>query len=254
MSWPATAPRSPSALRPESGQFRAQDRRPVLINATHARRQRSLGVRRRRVLRRTHARPTGLIPTTNTPYPPFTNSCTSQPKFDARADYDAPNGDYKFSFAGGYAATEGIIHTGIGPFDMDTVGLGYGTVRYSRKALHLNFFTNILDGDATALLSVGLDGRPIPFVFNTKTFDFEAGNVNLIGTKQVITYGGNVRYNQFDLPLAPRGDNRTELGGYVQDGDLLHDKVRLNLGARVTSSTIEDPVFSPRVALVFAVP
>jgi outer membrane receptor protein involved in Fe transport len=198
------------------------------------------------------ARPTGVIPGTNTPYPPFNNAGTSQPKFDARADYDAPNGDYKLSVAGGYAATEGIIHTGIGPFDMDTVGLGYGTVRYSRKALRLNFFTNILDGDATALLSVGLDGRQIPFVFNTKTFDFEAGNVNTIGTRQVISYGGNVRYNRFDLSIAPRGDNRTELGAYVQDELFLHDKVRLNLGARIDKfDVIDDPVFSPRVALMF---
>ena len=198
------------------------------------------------------ARPTGIIPGTQTPYPPFNNTDTNQPKVDGRADYDAPNGDYKVTVAGGYAGTGGIIHTGIGPFDMDNVGLSYGTVRYSRKALRLNFFTNILDGDATALLSVGLDGRQIPFIFNTKTFDFEAGNVNTIGTRQVISYGGNVRHNTFDLSIAPRGDNRTELGAYVQDELFLHDKVRLNLGARIDKfDVIEDPVFSPRVALMF---
>jgi outer membrane receptor protein involved in Fe transport len=197
------------------------------------------------------ARPTGLIPGTTTPYPPFNNTDTKQPKFDGRADYEAPNGDYKLTVAGGYAATGGIIHTGIGPFDMDTVGLGYGTVRYSRKALRLNFFTNILDGDATALLSVGLDGQPIPFSFNTKTFDFEAGNVNTIGTRQVISYGGNVRYNTFNLSIAPRGDNRTELGAYIQDELFLHDRVRLNVGARIDKfDVIDDPVFSPRVALM----
>ena len=198
-----------------------------------------------------YARPTGLIPTTNTPYPAFNNTGTSQPKFDARVDYDAPDGAYKLSFAGGYAATEGIIHTGIGPFDMDTVGLGYGTVRYSRKALRLNFFTNILDGDALALLSVGVDGRPIPFVFNTKTYDFEAGNVNTIGTRQVISYGGNLRYNSFNLSLAPRGDNRTELGAYIQDEFFINDHLRVNVGARLDKfDVIDDPVFSPRVALV----
>ena len=110
-------------------------------------------------------------------------------------------------------------------------------MRYSRGALKFNFFTNILNGDASALLAIGADGQPIPFIFNTKTYDFELGNVNTIGTRQVISYGGNVRFNTFDLSIAPRGDNRTELGAYVQDEIFLNDNVRLNLGARSTSST-----------------
>jgi outer membrane receptor protein involved in Fe transport len=197
------------------------------------------------------ARPTGLIPGTTTSYPPYENRGTTQPKFDARVDYDAPEGRYKLVMAGGYGGTDGIIHTGIGPFDMSSVGLSYGTLRYSRKALRFNFFTNILDGDATALLSFGANGQPIPFAFNTKTFDVEIGNANTIGTRQVISYGGNVRYNRFDLSIAPRGDNREELGAYVQDEIFLNDRVRLNVGARLDKfDVIEDPVFSPRVALI----
>ncbi|MGH9200258.1 MAG: TonB-dependent receptor plug domain-containing protein, partial [Vicinamibacterales bacterium] len=109
-------------------------------------------------------RPTGVIPNgTGTPYPSYTNQGTTQPKFDGRADYDAPNGTYKLSFAGGYGGTDGIIHTGIGPFDITGLGLSYGTVRFTKNALKANFFTNILDGDASALLAVGLNGRPILF-------------------------------------------------------------------------------------------
>ncbi|MBA3268882.1 MAG: TonB-dependent receptor plug domain-containing protein, partial [Acidobacteria bacterium] len=146
------------------------------------------------------ARPTGLIPGTQTPYPSFVNQGTTQPKFDTRVDYDAPEGRYKLVFAGGYAGTDGIIHTGIGPFDMDGgVGLGYATMRYSRKALRLNFFTNQLNGDATALLSFGPNGLPIPFGFNTKTYDFELGNVNTLGSRQVVSYGGNARYCKLAL-------------------------------------------------------
>src|SRR6185295_18586079 len=141
----------------------------------------------------------------------------SQPKFDGRLDYDAPEGKYKLVFAGGWAGTDGIIHTGIGPFDMTGVGVGYGTMRYSRNAMKVNFFTNILSGDASGLLAIGLDGKPIPFNFNTKTFDVEFGNINTFASRHVLSYGGNVRYNQFDLSIAPLGDNRTELGGYVQD-------------------------------------
>ena len=77
------------------------------------------------------ARPTGPIPNgTGTQYPNFTNQGTSQPKFDTRVDYDAEK--YKLVFAGGYSGTDGIIHTGIGPFDSTGVGLGYGTMRYTR--------------------------------------------------------------------------------------------------------------------------
>jgi outer membrane receptor protein involved in Fe transport len=198
-------------------------------------------------------RPTGLIPNgTGTPYPTYTNQGTTQPKFDGRADYDAPNGKYKLSFAGGYGGTDGIIHTGIGPFDITGLGLSYGTVRFTKNAFKANFFTNILDGDASALLAVGLNGRPILFTFNTKTFDFELGNVNAIGTRNVVSYGGNVRINKFDLSIAPLGNDREEFGAYVQDEIFLNQYVRLNLGARVDKfDNIEDAVLSPRVAAIF---
>jgi outer membrane receptor protein involved in Fe transport len=198
------------------------------------------------------ARPVGVIPGTQTPYPNFPNQGTTQPKFDARADYDAPEGRYKLVFAGGYAGTEGIIHTGIGPFDMNRgVGLGYATMRYSRNALRFNVFTNVLNGDATALLSFGPNGLPIPFDFNTRTYDVEIGNAHTVGTRQVISYGGNFRYNNFDLSIAPRGDNRTELGAYIQDEIFLNNFVRLSIGARLDKfDVIDDPVLSPRVALV----
>jgi outer membrane receptor protein involved in Fe transport len=198
------------------------------------------------------ARPTGLIPGTTTAYPEFTNQGTTQPKLDTRVDYESPEGRYSLVFAGGYAGTEGIIHSGIGPFDMDRgVGLGYATMRYTRNAMRVNVFTNILRGDATALLSFGPNGLPIPFSFKTNTYDVEFGNVNLIGSRQVLSYGGNFRYNNFDLSIAPRGDNRTEGGAYLQDEIFVSELVRLNLGARVDKfDVVEGAVFSPRVALV----
>ena len=63
-------------------------------------------------------RPAGRIPNAyQTPYPAFPNSGTSQPKFDARVDYEPEKGTL-FSISGGLAGTEGVIHTGIGPFDI----------------------------------------------------------------------------------------------------------------------------------------
>ena len=113
------------------------------------------------------------------PIPSFANSGTRQPKFDSRVDYEAPEGAYRLSFSGGFAGTEGIIHTGIGPFDMNRgTKLAYGSARWTKGAQKFNLFTNILDGDANALLSFDLQGQPILFNFNTKTFDAEYGNVN----------------------------------------------------------------------------
>ena len=197
-------------------------------------------------------RPTGVIPNgTGTQYPSFANQGTTQPKFDTRVDYDAPDGKYKLVMAGGYSGTDGIIHTGIGPFDMTGVSVSYGTMRYTRNAFKFNFFTNMLDGDAKGLLAIGLDGQPILFKFDTKTYDFEVGNINTFGARHVLSYGGNVRFNMFDLSIAPRGDNRTEMGAYVQDEMFLTDLVRVSLGARLDKyDNIADPVFSPRVALI----
>lgn len=196
------------------------------------------------------ARPTGAIPNgTGTQYPNFVNQGTTQPKFDTRVDYDAEK--YKLVFAGGYSGTDGIFHTGIGPFDGNRIGVGYGTMRYTRGGLKFNVFTNQLNGDANGLLAIGTDGQPILFKFNTKTYDVEIGNINTLGTRNVVSYGGNLRYNTFDLSIAPRGDSRTEIGGYVQDEIFFNNYVRLSLGARLDKfDNIADPVFSPRVALI----
>ena len=89
------------------------------------------------------ARPTGTIPNgTGTQYPTYVNQGTTQPKLDVRVDYDFPDGKRKLIFQGGVAGTDGILHSGIGPFDIDqgTV-LGYGKVNYSQNAMKLNFFT-----------------------------------------------------------------------------------------------------------------
>jgi iron complex outermembrane receptor protein len=197
-----------------------------------------------------YPRPVGPIPNnTGTQYPNFSNQGTTQPKFDTRVDYDAQN--YKLVFAGGYSGTDGIFHTGIGPFDATGVGVGYGTLRYTRGGLKFNFFANILNGDATALLSIGPNGQPIPFVFDTQSYDIEIGNINTLGSRNVLSYGGNARFNTFNLSIAPRGDNRQEFGFYVQDEIFLNDHVRFNVGARIDKfGSIDDPMFSPRLALI----
>jgi outer membrane receptor protein involved in Fe transport len=198
------------------------------------------------------ARPVGTINNSfHTPYPPYPNEGTTQPKFDTRVDYDfSPT--QKLIVAGGVAGTRGIIHTGIGPFNIKSgTALGYGKVNYSRGGLKANFFVNVLDGDAAALLSRDLKGAPILFVFKNQTYDGEFGNIQAIGTRQVLSYGGNVRHNAFDLSIAPGGRARNEGGGYLQDEIHFSDQVSWVVGGRVDRFDVLDhAVFSPRTTLL----
>ncbi len=199
------------------------------------------------------ARPTGLIRgnTTGTPYPTYKNTGTSQPKVDLRVDYDGTEGQ-RWSFSGGHAGTDGIMHSGIGPFDIKQgTKFSYGKINYSKGALRIQAFMNALNGDATNLVAVDTAGAPVTLDFNTKTFDLELSNTKAIAGKHVLTYGGNLRYNQFDLSLATLENQRKEGGIYLQDEIFMGDSVRLVLGARVDKFTsIENPVLSPRAALL----
>ncbi len=204
-------------------------------------------------------RPTGQIPcdrpdvcTQTTTYPGYANTGTAQPKFDGRLDYDQPNGA-KWSFSGGAAGTDGVMHTGIGPFNINSGSvMSYGKVNYTDKSFKAGFFTNILDGDANNLLTLdALTGKPIIFNFSTKTFDFEASNVQTFQQKHVVTYGGNLRFNAFDLSLAPDAQNRTEGGAYIQDEMFLSNHFTLVAGARLDRFDYLDHfVFSPRVSFM----
>jgi len=200
------------------------------------------------------ARPVGNIDNSfHTPYPSFSNTGTQQPKFDGRVDYDFADGKSKLVVAGGYAGTSGIIHTGIGPFQIESgTKTEYVKGTYTRNALRAQFFTNVLDGTAPALLSVGVDGKPIQFNFNTKTYDVDLSNISTIGTRHVLSYGGNIRHNGFDLSIAPLGSSRNEQGVYVQDEMFLSEKFRWQLGGRLDHfDVLKDVVFSPRTTVMF---
>lgn len=199
------------------------------------------------------ARPVGNIDNSfQTPYPQFTNVGTTQPKFDGRVDYDFGDGQQRITMSGGYAGTSGIIHSGIGPFRIEEgSNVGYVKAAYNKGPLKVQFFTNLLNGDAPALLAIGVDGNPIQFDFNTKTFDFEVSNITAVGTRHVLSYGGNVRYNTFDLSIAPNGSSRSEQGVYIQDEIFLGEKFRWLVGVRMDHfDVLEDVVFSPRTTFM----
>ena len=201
------------------------------------------------------ARPSGLLPSGLGAYPSYKNTGTTQPKFDARVDYDFPDGRQTLQMSGGVAGTEGVMHTGIGPFDIDRGSvMGYWKANYTRDQWRAQVFMNILDGQATNLVSVGPGGQPILLDFSTKTFDGEFGHTRIVAGRHVLTYGGNLRLNRFDLTIAPGENSRTEGGAYIQDEFLMSDRWRFVLGGRIDKfSSIDGPVFSPRLATVYKV-
>jgi len=197
-------------------------------------------------------RPTGTLPNVfQTPYPAYTNQGTAQPKFDARVDHDLEGGG-TLTVSGGVAGTEGIIHGGIGPFDISSDSrLGYLTTRYQNGGRRIAFFTNLLNGDAANLLARGPTGEPLALIFDTKTFDVEASDVRALAARHVLTFGGNFRRNTFDISLAPGGNNRHEGGVFIQDEMFLGDRFRWVVGGRLDKfSSIDSAVFSPRTTFM----
>ncbi len=179
----------------------------------------------------------------------FVNRGTSEPKFDARVDQElGQNG--RLTYEGGIAGTEGIIHTGIGPFDVQSGSyLGFGRVNYSHDALKINFFTNVLHADAPNLLFPDpATGRALQMTLTTKTYDLEVGNSTPVGGRNVVSYGGNYRRNNFAITLAPSAADRNEFGAYGQD-QIFWKRLLLNIGARVDKfGNLDDPFFSPRLS------
>jgi outer membrane receptor for ferrienterochelin and colicins len=208
------------------------------------------------------ARPSGTVPVGRHPldsnlvtgggvYPGFDNTGTSQPKVDLRVDQDLTNGG-RVTYNAGFSGTEGIVHTGIGPFDLQSGSyLGFGRVGYTQGGFKASAFVNALDGDAPNLLARDATGQRINLIFETKTFDLEGGYTHIVAGKHILSYGGNARRNQFDISIAPRSEDRTELGAYFQD-EIFFDKFRFALGGRVDKfGNLEDPVFSPRLSAMF---
>lgn len=202
------------------------------------------------------ARPSGPIPGTQTSYPSFENEGTRQWRLDLRADRDVCVATHRcagLSVSGGYAATDGLVHTGIGPFDLRKgAAMTYAKADLATGGgLHVSTFANLLDADSTNLLAFGVDGRPISFAFHTDTYGVEMTDHAWVGRKHHLTYGASVRHNEFDLSIAPPRHGRDELGAFVQE-DLPAGRARWVVGTRVDLRDPIGTVVSPRAAFLFS--
>ena len=170
-----------------------RQRRVVGLAVLRARRaraggQRPLGVQGlgRHVQSDAFARPVGVVP--NGPARRRIRRTRTRarrsPSSTCAFDYDFPDGERKLQFSGGSAGPTGIMHTGIGPFDIQSgTAMSYGKFNFTKRAFKLQAFLNVLDGDAANLVSVDQAGVPIGLIFDTKTFDVEVGDTRILGAR-----------------------------------------------------------------------
>jgi outer membrane receptor protein involved in Fe transport len=209
-------------------------------------------------------RPTGTIPEVPTPIDPpvivgggsyedvpYDNNGTLQPKFDLRIDQEI-EGEGRILYAAGVGYTEGIIQTPIGPFDAQRgTNLAYGQIGYNRGSFRAQVFANYLQGKAPSLISLDSHGDPLNIDFINGVYDLDVGWSDLFGGRHLMSFGGNIRYNTFDLSIAPNADNRIQAGVYFQD-EINLGTFLLALAARADYFTnLDDINFSPRAALIW---
>lgn len=197
-------------------------------------------------------RPTGVVPGSNPPqtYPDFENAGTQQRRVNLRFDWDIDEG--YVSVAGGTATTDGILHSGIGPFDIHRdSSLSYLKADWYRADAHVGVSGAFLDGNADNLLTLASSGQPLSFLFSTDTYDLDASNTTSVGSRHILTYGSNYRSSAFDLDIAPAASSRNEWGAFLQDEISLADRLRLIIGARYDDvDPLKDGIVTPRTSLL----
>ena len=150
-------------------------------------------------------------------------------------------------------AVNSVDLTGIGAGQVQNWGTWYAQGRFNWKRLFGQVFWNKNDNDDTYLLR---SGRPlIDKSYQTVAqlqhgFDFNP--------QHGLTYGFDYLYTNPQSEGTINGrheddDDVTEMGGYVQYDGRLSPKWNVVAAARLDDHTrLQDPVFSPRAALVFS--
>ena len=178
-----------------------------------------------------------------------------QPKFDARVDYDFADRTQKLSVFWRHRRHRrhhAFRHRSL-RHPRRRPRWATARRRTRRTPSSSQAFINVLDGEATNLVSTDPSGTPIGLIFDTKTFDVEAGDTRVVAAKHVLTYGGNLRFNKFNLTIAP-GRGLTHRRRRVHPGRVPHQRRGCGWSparASTSSRSIDNAVFSPRLAVVF---
>lgn len=192
----------------------------------------------------------------------YRNRGTTQPWMDVRFDQELPRSsvkDQRLTYALGIAGSDGIIHTGIGPFNLERGSVnGYARVSYRRDRLSAMLYVNALRAKGPNLLAFDTDEKPLQLSARSRTYDLDVSDSRLLGGQNILTYGGNVRWDTFRVSLAPNGKDRGEQGVFVQDemflgwGERRPQELRFVAGFRLDRfGNLDGPVFSPRLSCIW---
>ena len=171
---------------------------------------------------------------------------------EARVDVRV-NEDLTTIFNGGYSNATGLELTGLGAGQADNWTYWYAQARALYKGIFAQAFLNASDaGEETFLLR---DGQPI--VDKSKLMVAQLQHGLSLGDRQRLTYGVDMLLTRPDTEGTITGANEdddsvNEIGVYLQSETDLTDQLRFVAAARYDNhNRLEDPVFSPRAALVF---
>lgn len=162
------------------------------------------------------------------------------------------NGNSSLIFNSGYNRSNQIELTGIGPGQAEGWAYYYGQTRFNYKNLFLQGFVNASNSGETYALNTGQIIEDY-----SKVIVGQAQHSVNWGEPQRFTYGLDAIFTRPNTKGSINGrneeeDNITELGVYLQSETKLSPKFDLVAAARLDDhSELEDPVFSPRAALVF---
>jgi iron complex outermembrane receptor protein len=192
----------------------------------------------------------------------YRNRGTTQPWVDLRFDQEvgpSKQAEQRITYELGVAGSDGVAHTAIGPFNLERGSVnGYGRVSYRRDRLNAMVYVNVLHLKGSDLLAFDVDKNPLRFSVQSRTTGLDVSDSRLLGGKNILTYGGNLRWDTFKVNLAPGGRNRGELGAFVQNELFLDwgggrpQELRFVFGARLDKfGNIAGAVVSPRLSCIW---
>ena len=173
--------------------------------------------------------------------------------FEGRADWRVME-DATASFTTGYTSIENAVElTGLGAGQARGWSNSFYQARFNRGRLFAQAYLNASDAGDTYLIR---NGNPI--VDNSKMAVAQLQHGTVLGEGRFdLTYGVDFLRTMPSTGGTIHGqheddDTVTEFGGYLQSEINLSDRLQLVLAGRGdVHSHVDDPVFSPRAALVF---
>lgn len=163
-----------------------------------------------------------------------------------------PNSDLTAILSAGYNSADNIDMTGLGAGQADNWTYQFLQGRLLYKGWFAQVFYNKSDAGNTTLLRSGN-----PIVDKSTLTVFQLQHAVEMGAKQMFTYGVDAQFTRPNTEGTINGVNEPndgidEYGFYVQSETDLSEQFDLVLAGRIDDHKyLEDPVFSPRAALVF---